>query len=145
MLREALAELDKLHLLIDKLTRHRFGRRSEQVSLDQLQLGLEDQEQTVAEKQAAQQTASSGENRPRRRGASSNRNHGALPAHLPRYEVLVDIDNKTCPCCGGTLHVIDEDRTEMLDIIPAQLRVKVIRRPRYGQLRARPNRKTAAL
>jgi transposase len=132
MLREALAEIDKLRLLIDKLTRHRFGRRSEQVSLDQLQLGLEDQEQTVAEKQAAQETASTGKNRPQRRGASSNRNHGALPAHLPRYEVLVDIDNKTCSCCGGTLHVIDEDRTEMLDIIPAQLRVKVIRRPRYA-------------
>ena len=34
--------------------------------------------------------------------------------------------------CGGALHVIGEDREEMLDIIPAQLRVRVIRRPRYG-------------
>ena len=30
------------------------------------------------------------------------------------------------------LHLIDETRTEMLDRVPAQLRVKVIRRPRYG-------------
>jgi transposase len=55
-----------------------------------------------------------------------------LPAHLPRIETLVDIEDKSCPCCGGALHVIDEDTSEMLDIVPAQLRVKVIRRPRYG-------------
>ena len=30
------------------------------------------------------------------------------------------------------MHVIGEDTSEMLDIVPAQLRVKVIRRPRYG-------------
>jgi transposase len=28
--------------------------------------------------------------------------------------------------------VIGEDRTEMLDLVPAQLRVKVVSRPRYG-------------
>ena len=60
------------------------------------------------------------------------RNLGALPAHLPRVEVLVDVEDKSCPCCGGALHAIGESREEMLDIVPAQLRVKVIRRPRYG-------------
>ena len=35
------AENDKLRLLIQRLTRHQFGRRSEQLSPDQLQLGLE--------------------------------------------------------------------------------------------------------
>jgi transposase len=49
---------------------------------------------------------------------------------LPRVEVLVDVEDKICPCCGGALHAIGEDRAEMLDIVPAQLRVKVIRRPR---------------
>jgi len=55
-----------------------------------------------------------------------------LPAHLPRVEVLVDVADKSCPCCGGALHVIGEDTSEMLDLVPAQLRVKVIRRPRYA-------------
>ena len=55
-----------------------------------------------------------------------------MPAHLPRVEVLVDVEDKSCPCCGGALHVIGEDTSEMLDIVPAQLRVKVIRRPRYA-------------
>jgi transposase len=55
-----------------------------------------------------------------------------LPAHLPRIGVLVDVEDKTCPCCGGALHTIGEDTSEMLDLVPAQLRVKVIRRPRYA-------------
>ena len=62
----------------------------------------------------------------------TKRNRGALPAHLPRVEVVIDVDDKACPCCGGTLHVIGEDRAEMLDYVPAQVRVRVIRRPRYG-------------
>ena len=48
MLRELYAENDKLRLLIQRFTRHEFGRRSEQLTPDQLQFGLEDQEQTVA-------------------------------------------------------------------------------------------------
>jgi transposase len=35
-------EIDKLQLLIKRLLRHQFGRRSEQLSADQLQLALED-------------------------------------------------------------------------------------------------------
>ena len=62
----------------------------------------------------------------------ATRNRGALPAHLPRYEVIIDIERKQCPCCGGALHMIGEDRSEMLDLVPAQLRVKVVCRPRYG-------------
>jgi hypothetical protein len=57
MLRELHAENDKLRLLIQRLTRHQFGRRSEQLSAEQLQLGLEDLEQTAAENQARQDAA----------------------------------------------------------------------------------------
>jgi transposase len=42
----------------------------------------------------------------------------------------VDIDNKTCPCCQGELHRIGEDRSERLDMVPAQFRVLVTRRPK---------------
>src|SRR3954466_6078359 len=127
----AQAEVEKLRLLIRQLQRGRFGRRSERLDPDQLRLGLEDLEQTVAAAEAAQEevAARSGTPRPPR---VRRRNLGALPAHLPRVEILVDVADKTCPCCGGALHAIGEDREEMLDIIPAQLRVRVIRRPRYG-------------
>jgi transposase len=127
------AEIDKLQLLIKRLLRQQFGRRSEQLSPDQLLLGIEDLEQTVAESQAGQDAADPSADKPRpRRETRPNRNHGALPAHLPRYEVLIDVERRDCPCCGGTLHVIDEERSEQLDIVPAQLRVRVTRRPRYA-------------
>ncbi len=127
------AENDKLRLLIQRLTRHQFGRRSEQLNADQFQLGLEDIEQTIAENEAAQDAADAvKQQRRQRRGARPNRNLGALPAHLPRYEVVIDIESRECPCCGGALHAIDELRTEQLDIAPAQLRVRVTRRPRYA-------------
>jgi transposase len=125
------AENDKLRLLIQRLTRHQFGRRSEQLSPDQLQLGLEDLEQTIAANQAAQDAIGAGVTR-RPRPEQSGRNHGALPAHLPRYEVVIDIEDRDCPCCGKTLMPIGEIRTEQLDVVPAQLRVRVTRRPRYA-------------
>ncbi len=126
------AEIDKLQRLIQRLLRHQFGRRSEQLSPDQLQLGLEDLEQSLAANQAAQDAAEPARSKPPRRDPPPNRNHGALPAHLPRYEVLIDVERRDCPCCGGLLHAIGELRSEQLDIVPAQLRVRVTRRPRYG-------------
>jgi transposase len=127
----AQAEIEKLRLLIRQLQRGRFGRRSERLGPDQLQLGLEDLEQTAAATEAAQEATSRSSESPRP-PRSRRRNLGALPAHLPRVEVLVDIEDKSCPCCGGDLHAIGESREEMLDIVPAQLRVKVVRRPRYA-------------
>jgi len=133
MLRDVLAENDKLRLIIQRFSRHRFGSRSEQLTPDQLQFGLEEQEQTVAEHQAAQDAAeASGEPPSRPRASRPVRNHGALPAHLPRYEVVIDVDHDACPCCGGGMHCIGEVRTEQLDIAPVQLRVRVTRRPRYA-------------
>ena len=133
MLLELLTENDKLRLLIQRLTRHQFGRRSEQLTPEQLQFGLEDQEQTVAEHEAARNAAeAAGSRQARPRANRPVRNHGALPSHLPRYEVVIDTDHTACPCCGGTMHCIGELRTEQLDIAPAQLRVRVTRRPRYA-------------
>jgi len=134
LLRAALAEIERLRLQIAGLQRNRFGRRSERLSDEVRQQGEEDLEQSVAAQMAGLEAiASSGPAKP---AAGSRlppqRNRGALPEHLPRIEVLVDVDDNTCPCCGGTLHMIGEDCTEMLDYIPAQVRVKVIRRPRYG-------------
>ena len=94
---------------------------------------MEDLEQEIAEQEAAKDAAEpSEEKRRQRRAARPLRNLGALPTHLPRDEVVINVDRKECPCCGGALHLIGESRTEMLDRVPAQLRVKVTRRPRYG-------------
>src|SRR5215217_7440082 len=127
----AQAEIEKLRLLIRQLQRGQFGRRSERLDPNQLQLGLEDLEQTAAAAEAAQEEMAARSSTPRPPRVR-RRNLGVLPAHLPRVEVLVDLEDKSCPCCGGSLHLIGEDTSEMLDLVPAQLRVKVVRRPRYA-------------
>jgi transposase len=125
-------ENDKLRFLIHRYLRHRFGPRSEQLDPDQLQLGLEDLEEEIAETEAAQDASEVVGDQRQRRASQSNRNRGDLPAHLPRIEVVIGLESKQCPCCGGRLHAIGEDVSEMLDIVPAQLRVKVTRRPKYA-------------
>lgn len=130
---ELAAENDKLRLLIQRLTRHQFGRRSEQLTPDQLQLALEELEQAIAANQAGQDAAAAVAGLTRKpRAEMPGRNHGALPAHLPRYEVVVDVEDRACPCCGHALHAIGELKTEQLDMVPSQLRVRVTRRPRYA-------------
>jgi transposase len=136
LLGEALAEIERLTLRISGLERARFGRRSEQLSEEALQQESEELEQSLAEQSAKLNAAATALDKrtsePSARAEPPKRNRGALPAHLPRVEVLVDVEDKNCPCCGKPLHVIGEDRAEMLDYVPAQLRVRVIRRPRYG-------------
>src|SRR5918993_3955856 len=99
----AQAEIEKLRLLIRQLQRGQFGQRSEKLDPGQLQLGLEDLEQTVAAAEAAQEEVAARNSTPRT-SRVRRRNLGALPAHLPRVEVLVDLEDKSCPCCGGALH-----------------------------------------
>ena len=48
-LAQAQTEIQRLRLIIQRLQRHQFGRRSERIDGDQLQLGLEDLEVDTAE------------------------------------------------------------------------------------------------
>ena len=124
------ARNERLVQIIKEMQRHRFGRRAETLPEDQMLLALEDVEQTEAGDAAATESKSAAarsEAARRRR-----RNRGALPAHLPRIETIVDIDDKTCPCCKGELHRIGEDVSERLDVVPAQFRILVTRRPKYA-------------
>jgi transposase len=123
-------ESERLRQIIREFQRHRFGRRAESLPEDQLQLALEDTEQEAASSQASSEQ----KNAPERKARAARRrtNRGALPAHLPRIETVVDVTSTVCPCCAGTLHRIGEDVSERLDIVPAQFRVLVVRRPKYA-------------
>ncbi len=124
------ARNERLVQIIKEMQRHRFGRRAETLPEDQMLLALEDVEQTEAGAAAQEESKSAvarSEAARRRR-----RNRGALPAHLSRIETIVDIEDKACPCCKGLLHKIGEDVSERLDIVPAQFRVLVTRRPKYA-------------
>src|ERR1700734_4182438 len=129
-LRADRARAERLEHIIKELQRHRFGRRAETLPEDQLLLGLEDVEQVAASGESEAEAVAPAE---RAHGVARRRiNRGSLPAHLPRLEMVVDIEDHTCPCCRNALHRIGEDRSEKLDIIPAQLRVLVVRRPKYA-------------
>jgi transposase len=131
ILRAALAEIERLQFQLAGLRRNRFGRRSEKLADEAVQQATEDLEQSVAEKMAGLEAMAKAKTGPSE-GKPPKRNRGALPSHLSRVELVVDIDDKVCACCGGSLHQIGEDRAEMLDYVPAQFRVRLIRRPRYG-------------
>jgi zinc-finger binding domain of transposase IS66 len=45
---------------------------------------------------------------------------------------VLAIDGDICGCCGGAFHAIGESIREMLDWVPAQLRVMRITRPKYA-------------
>src|SRR3954465_175666 len=124
------AQNDRLRQIIKELQRHRFGRRAETLPEDQMLLGLEDVEQAAAGDAARADAANPAERASR--SAKRRLNRGSLPKHLPRIEMVVDIDDHTCPCCGNALHRIGEDTGERLDIVPAQFRVLVVRRPKYA-------------
>ncbi|QND69232.1 IS66 family transposase (plasmid) [Mesorhizobium loti] len=120
----------RLIQIIKELQRHRFGRRAETLPEDQLLLGLEEAEQIEAAGEEEKEQPDPGERQAR--VAKRRANRGALPPHLPRTEMVVDIEDHACPCCRNGLHRIGEDVSERLDIVPAQLRVIVVRRPKYA-------------
>jgi len=123
-------EVVRLRTMLQAMQRARFGRSSEKLDPEQLRLGLEDVETALAAAEAEE------ENRNPKlkasRGAERRSKRKALPAHLPRIEIVIEPEDKSCPCCGGSLHVIGDDRAERLDVIPAQYRVLVTHRPKYA-------------
>src|SRR6266581_2047941 len=90
---------DRLLHTLRQLQRNQFGRKSERLSEDQLNLGLEDLETAIASGEAAQEKADATIATSRKRARKVNRGH--LPAHLPREEMVIEPENKVCPCCGG--------------------------------------------
>jgi transposase len=127
---ELTAANEKLHHLIAQLRRAQFGRKSERLSEDQLILALEELETASAKAEAEEEKKD--EELKRERTKKRRANRGSLPAHLPRIEQVIEPESTVCPCCGKAMHVIGEDRSERLDKVPAQLRVIVTRRPKYG-------------
>ncbi len=126
-LTQARAEVDRLRLIIQRLQRTQFGRRSERLDGDQLALGLEDLDADIARARAPA-TAAAVEDA----DLEPTSRRPALPDHLSREDTTLDVEDHICPCCGGALHAIGESVSEMLDFVPARLRVLRIRRPKYG-------------
>jgi Transposase and inactivated derivatives len=117
-------EIDNLRLLILKLKRMQFGRKSEKLDkqIEQLELRLEDLEANqmpgLACEPAMRQTPEV-PNKPARR---------PLPEQLPRETEMYVPKHEVCPDCGSQLRPLGEDVSEILEYVPA--RFKVIRQVR---------------
>ena len=137
--RDALKDANRrLEHLVAELNHVVHGKRSEKLSEDDRQLAFEDLETAVAEVETHKEQAAPSTKTPRQK---RQRNLGHLPADLPRIERVIEPGSLECPCGCGRMHRIGvvlearlwrDDRTERLDIVPAQLRVLVDIRPKYA-------------
>ena len=114
------AQIEHLKLVIAKLRRMQFGRKSEKVSrhIEQLELQLEGLETTVAEPVRPAQTPAEA-----KAASAAPGKRRSLPKHL-RREVHTHLpEEKSCPKCGGAMRKLGEDVSEMLEYIPASFLV----------------------
>lgn len=129
-LAEIQARNARYEAILAQLKRLKFGKSSERLDRDQLALAFEDLVQGLAEIEQAEERAD-----PElkiHRGRERREKRPSLPDHLPQIEVVLEPENSVCPCCSGTLHRIGEDVSRRLDVVPAQYRVIVTRRPKYA-------------
>jgi len=120
----------RLEHLVKELHHALYGKKSEKLAPDDRQLCFEDLEVALAE--VEEQKARLKDDTPHKKARKPKRNLGNLPEDLPRIETIIEPDSILCPCGCGEMVRIGEDRTERLDIVPAQLRVIVTVRPKYA-------------
>jgi len=127
-LRSRSEQIEHLKLMIEKLRRAMFGRKSEKIviQIEQLELHLEELESAQAEMETAIEAAApAAEVKPR-----SPRK--ALPEHLPREVVTHLPQADCCSSCGGALRKFGEDVSEQLEYIPESFKVIRHVRPKFA-------------
>ncbi|RKP43488.1 IS66 family transposase [Pararobbsia silviterrae] len=120
-------EIEHLKLLIAKLRRMQFGRKSEKLDrqIEQLELRLEELE--------ADEGAAPIEIPKTPRTAPEQATRKPLPEHLPR-EVQTHLPSSVekCEACGGQMKLLGEDVAEQLEYVPASFRVIRHVRPKFA-------------
>jgi transposase len=130
----ALLEIEQMKTQLAMLRRQRYGQSSEKLDREivQLEMHLEDVEETCGEHLAAHPGLSTAA-----KPAAKSRRPSArrpLPPHLPR-EVVVHEPQTLCSCgsCDPTrLARLGESMTEVLEKVPARLKVIRHLRPKYA-------------
>src|ERR1700749_377844 len=109
-------ELEKLRFEIAYLKRMKYGRSSEQLDreLVQMQLSIEDLEASLAAKPL--------EVRPAPKEPTAKPVRRPLPAEAAR-EDIVHQNPCACPDSGGRLRPLAEDVSEMLEYVPSHFKV----------------------
>lgn len=121
------AEIEHLKLLIAKLRRMQFGRKSEKLDrqIEQLELRLEDlQADEGAAPIEIPKTARTAPEVPQRK---------PLPEHLPRdTRTYLPESAERCTQCGAAMKQLGEDVSEQLEYVPASFRVIRHVRPKFA-------------
>jgi transposase len=107
-------EIEKLQNIIHNANKHRYGKKSEKLSKEQVELFcFED----AGKEPESEEVAVKGHKRNIKRGRKP------LPADLPRERVEYEPEERTCSCCGKELSKIGEEITEELEYVPASYKV----------------------
>ncbi|RZF59165.1 IS66 family transposase [Sphingomonas populi] len=126
---ELKAELEAANKLLVSFKAMLFGSRSEKASIvldAQERLDLGDLGPVLHHEPANDDSPT------QRTTRKARRNIGGLPKHFPRVTHVVEPESTQCTCCQGDMHRIGEDVSEVLDIVPAVLRVIATVRPKYA-------------
>src|SRR5258707_466797 len=112
-------EIEHLKLLLAKVHRMQFGRKSEKLAgqIEQLELRLEELESNRSERESTPPEAASVPAGSTASAAKPTRR--ALPDHLPRQTRTHVPKETVCPQCQGELRKLGVDVSEMLEYVPA--------------------------
>ena len=125
-------EIKHLKALIVQMRRKHYGASSEKLVriTEQLELKLEDLEESQGEREADAEAKA--KRAGRTRAARKPGLRKAPPAHLPR-EIVVLEPETACDCCGPGRRVkIGEDVSEVLEKVPVEHKVIRYVRPKYA-------------
>ena len=109
--------IEHLKLLIAKLKRMQFGRKSEKLDrqIEQLEWMLEDLQADQVQAAAAPQASG--------KKIRTARERKSLSEHLPRDKQIHSPTEDACPSCGAELRHLGEDVSEQLELVPGRFRV----------------------
>jgi transposase len=129
------SEIEHLKLLIAKLQRMQFGRKSEKLArqIEQLELRLEDLQAKPTESVSQLESQSAATASPLLiTSTAAKPARRPLPEHLPRQTQRHEPKESACPDCGGGLRKLGEDVSEMLEYVPASFFVVRHVRPKLS-------------
>lgn len=115
--------------------RYRFCARSEKANDQPSLFDFEDESYIPSEEEIEATVAGEGPYKEQLVKAYKRRKCGRkkLSEDLPRREIYIDIPEEEKHCaCGAELVKVGEDRSERLQVVPAQIYVEVTVRPKYA-------------
>src|SRR5262249_28931395 len=125
MLVDVTAQLDRTERLLRQLLEAKTGRKSEQLSRDQLALFAQEAGISLPEPEDSQENDEEPPANASSSGTGAPRGRKPLPRHLKRERIEHDLPEKEKHCaeCHQDLRKIGEEVSERYEYLPAQMKV----------------------